>query len=160
MERAGAIVKVPTMDSIDFTTVLGNPRVLSGSQADARTRVLAYDGDVIVGIAMFEPLYGHHAEAVIAVASGSPSGLITLLFDNLVDLARSYGITVLRYALGPGSQRSLASRLRQSCSATTLRPDRLELRLQYDDSAGGRRLPNPDREPVVPEPRAINQAVS
>lgn len=118
------------MESGTFTTVLGHPRVLAGSPLEARRRVLAYDGDEVVGVAVFEPLFGRQAEGAIAVAPGSPSGLISYLFDGLMELARNSGVTVLRYALSPGRQRSLAARLTRSCSSQTLRSDRLELHLE------------------------------
>lgn len=118
------------MDPSAFTTVLGHPRVLDESLTDPRRRVLAFDGDTIVGVAVYEPLFGRQAEGAIAVQDGSAGGVVSYLFDGLVELARQSEVTVLRYVLGARRQRSLASHLIRSAAPGRLHADRLELRLE------------------------------
>ncbi len=116
------------MESPAFTTVLGQSCVLGDVLGDARNRVLAYDGDVVVGMAAFEPLYGHQAEAAIAVAPGSAGGLVAFLLDGIVEQAAASGVTVLRFVFAAPRQRTCALELTAGRAAVTLRSDRLEIR--------------------------------
>ncbi|MDQ8046531.1 MAG: hypothetical protein AAGC46_17275 [Solirubrobacteraceae bacterium] len=116
------------MEQPAFETVLGHTRVMTGALPDARRRVLAYDGDVVIGVATYEPLFGRQAEAAIAVAPGSAGSLVSFLLDGLLELATNAGVTVLRFVLGPG-QRAGAGRLVDTRAACALRSDRLEVRL-------------------------------
>lgn len=112
-----------------FSTVIGQTGVLGNTHSDARHRVLAYDGDDIVGVAAFEPLYGHQAEAVIAVAPGSAGGLASFLLDGLIERAAASGVTVLRFVFGGPRQRPCAAALTAGRAAVVLRPDRMEIRI-------------------------------
>ena len=113
-----------------FLTVLGRPGVIDAhtATADPRYRVLAYDGDTIVGIAGFEPLYGRQAEAAIAVAPASTDALTSYLFDGIIEQAVAAGITVVRFAIDAPHQRACASSLVEGRSAVCVRSDRIEVR--------------------------------
>jgi hypothetical protein len=117
------------MDSSPFTTVLGHPRVLSEALPDARRRVLAYDGETVVGVATYEPLFGHQAEAAIAIVDDGATGLVAFLLDGLLELAAAAGVTVVRFVFGGGAQRAVAARLVDGRQTCRLLSDRLEIRL-------------------------------
>lgn len=123
------------MESAAFTTVLGHPRVLPESLPDARRRVLAYDGDQVIGVAVYEPLFGHQAEAAIALAPESTGALTAFLLDGLLELASGAGITALRFAFGTPRQRRLAAQLTSGRPSCSLRSDRLEIRTDVDVSS-------------------------
>jgi hypothetical protein len=116
------------MDPSLFITVLGHPRILAGSLPDARRRVLAYDGETVVGVATYEPLFGHQAEAAIANADDAATGLVSFLLDGLLELAAGAGVTVLRFVFATSGQRGVAVRLAADRRSFRVLPDRLEIR--------------------------------
>lgn len=116
------------MDLNGFTTVLGHPRVLDPGVLSAARRVLAYDGDEVVGVAAFEPLFARQGEAAIAVAAGSSGALVSFLLDGITELADSSGLRTLRFALAMPDQRRRAADLTAGRATSLLRSDRLEVR--------------------------------
>lgn len=116
------------MPSVNFLTVLGDSRVVAGA-LDAQRRILAYDGDEIVGLAAYETLYGPRAEGVITLASGASGGLVSFLLDELLERAYGAGIATMSFAFDVPEQRGLAERLLGRRAGLRIHRDGLEIRL-------------------------------
>lgn len=111
-----------------FVPVLGNPRVIAGA-LDAEHRVLAYDGEQIVGMAAFERLYGPRAEGVITLAGGASGGLVNYLLDGLLERAERSGVMTISFSFDVAEQHALAERLVGRRPGWRLRRDGLDIRL-------------------------------
>lgn len=110
-----------------FVPVLGHPRVIAAA-SDAERRVLAYDGDEIVGIAAFEPA-GATADAVVTLAPDASGGLVPFLLDELTARAARHGFVALRFDFELDEQRGVARRIAARRPDCTVRQDRLDVRL-------------------------------
>lgn len=109
-----------------FVPVLGHPRVI-GASTDAERRVLAHDGDRIVGVAAFEPA-GSVAEAVITLAPDASGGLVPFLLDELTARAARYGLVALRFDFEVDDQHTIAERVAGRRADCTVRRDHLDVR--------------------------------
>jgi hypothetical protein len=118
------------MVSAGLTPILGHARVLDEGLTDARRRVLAYEGDSVVGVGVFEPLFGPHAEGVIAVREGASGTLLPYLLDELLERVNDAGLVAVRFVFGTREQHPVAERLSQLRSHCALRPDWLDIRLE------------------------------
>lgn len=109
-----------------FVPVLGHPRVIAAA-ADADCRVLAHDGDRIVGVAAFEP-DGSTAEAIITLAPDASGGLVPYLLDELTTRAQRRGVLALRFSYEVGDQRGIAQRVAARRGDCSVRRDHLDVR--------------------------------
>lgn len=110
-----------------FVPVLGHPRVISAA-ADAECRVLAHDGDRIVGIAAFDPAPSAHAEAIITLAPDASGGLVPYLLDELTTRAQRHGVAALRFDYEVDEQRGIAQRVAARRGDCSVRRDHLDVR--------------------------------
>ena len=136
-----------------FVPVLGHHRVISAA-ADAERRVLAHDGDRIVGVGAFEPA-GSVGEAVITLSPEASGGLVPFLLDELTARAAKYGLTVLRFDFEIGEQHGIAERVAGRRADCSVRRDHLDVRTavpslpcrrtstQGAAAGSSRRLPRP-----------------
>lgn len=108
--------------------VLGHECVLDESTEDPRRRVCARLGDRLLGVAAFEPLFGPHAEGVIALAPDGSEALVPYLLDELLQAATASGLTVVRFVLPHAGQRRTAEHLAATRCDGTLRREFLEVR--------------------------------
>jgi hypothetical protein len=113
-----------------LTAVLGHARVLDEGLRDERRRVLAYEGDEMVGVGVFEPLFGPHAEGVIAIRDGDSAALVPYLLDELLERVHGSGLVAVRFVFGTGDQRETAQRLSAIRRHCALRRDWLDVRLE------------------------------
>ena len=118
------------MVSAGLTPVLGHARVLSEGMADAGRRVMAYDGDTVIGIGVFEPLFGPHAEGVIAVRAGGSDTLVPYLLDALVERIHDAGLVAVRFVFGTRDQQQVAHELTAARAHCAVRRDWLDVRVQ------------------------------
>lgn len=109
-----------------FVPVLGHPRVIAAA-ADADCRVLAHDGDRIVGVAAFEP-DGSTAEAIITLAPDASGGLVPYLLDELATRAQRRGVVALRFDYEVGDQHGIAQRVAARRGDCSVRRDHLDVR--------------------------------
>ncbi len=123
-ELAG--VTVPGMSAEPFVPVLGHHRVI-GASTDAELRVLAHDGDRIVGVAAFEP-EGSVGDAIITLAPDASGGLVPFLLDELTARAARYGLTALRFDFEIDDQHGIAERVAGRRADCTVRRDHLDVR--------------------------------
>lgn len=112
-----------------LTPVLGHARVLAEGMSDAQRRVLAYEGDAVVGVGAFEPLFGPHAEGVIAVRRGDSAALLPYLLDELLERVTESGIVAVRFVFGAHEQRCTAVRLAAMRRHCAIGRDWLDVRL-------------------------------
>lgn len=117
------------MDRCDLVPVLGHGRVLDEGLGDARRRVVAREGDAIVGVGAFEPLFGPHAEGVIAIADGASGGLVPFLLDELLGRVHDAGLVAVRFVFAGREQHDTAERVTAGRSNCTLRREWLDVRL-------------------------------
>ncbi|MBO9534149.1 MAG: hypothetical protein J7513_14355 [Solirubrobacteraceae bacterium] len=118
------------MSASDLVPVLGHARVLSEGLGDARRRVVAWEGDEAAGVAVFEPLFGPHAEAVIAIRPGDSDALLPYLLDELLERVQDAGLVAVRFVFESREQRHIAERLVAVHSHCALRRDWLDIRLE------------------------------
>lgn len=116
------------MQEPPLIAVLGHERVLGESIEDPRRRVSACLGDRVLGVGAFEPLFGPHAEGVIALAPDGSEALVPYLVDELVQRAGRSGLTVVRFVFPHGGQRRTAEHLAATRSDGTLRREFLDVR--------------------------------
>lgn len=109
-----------------FVPVLGHRRVIAAA-SDAEHRVLAHDGDRIIGIAAFEPA-GSTGEAIITLAPDASGGLVPFLLDELTARAARHGIVALRFSYEVGEQRGVAQRIAGRRGDCSVRRDHLDVR--------------------------------
>lgn len=109
-----------------FVPVLGHPRVIAAA-ADADHRVLAHDGDRIIGVGAFEPA-GALAEAVITLAPDASGGLVPFLLDELATRAARLGVHALRFSYEVDDQRGIAQRVAARRGDCSVRRDHLDVR--------------------------------
>ncbi|MBJ7470318.1 MAG: hypothetical protein JHD16_03415 [Solirubrobacteraceae bacterium] len=127
------------MSAEAFVPVLGHPRVITAA-ADAERRVLAHDGDRIVGVAAFEPI-GSTGEAIITLAPDASGGLVQFLLDELASRAARLGVFSLRFDFGVDDQRGIADRLASRRSDCSVRRDHLDVRTTVQQAHQVRRAP-------------------
>lgn len=108
--------------------MLGHERVLDETTDDPRRRVCAELGDRLLGVGAFEPLFGPHAEGVIALAPDGSEALVPYLVDELLRCATASGLTVVRFMLAHPAQRRTAEHLAATRCDGTLRREFLEVR--------------------------------
>lgn len=113
-----------------LTPVLGHARVLDDAPRDDRRRVVAYEGDAIVGIGAFEPLFGPHAEGVIAIRDGESPSLVPYLLDELLERVHEARIVAVRFVFADRSQQRMAERISDLRSQCAMRRDWLDVRLE------------------------------
>jgi hypothetical protein len=110
--------------------VLGHARVLEDAPRDERRRVVAYEGDAIVGVGAFEPLFGPHAEGVIAIRDGDSPALLPYLLDELLERVHTAGLVAVRFVFADRTQLRTAEHLSNVRTHCALRRDWLDVRLE------------------------------
>jgi hypothetical protein len=118
------------MQSADLVPVLGHPRVLSEGLSDAQRRAVAYEGDDLAGVGVYEPLFGPHAEGVIAVREDDSHALVPYLLDELLGRVEHAGLVAVRFVFASREQLHLAERLSTVRAHCELRRDWLDIRLE------------------------------
>lgn len=113
-----------------LTPVLGHARVLDDAPRDDRRLVVAYEGDAIVGVGAFEPLFGPHAEGVIAIRDGDSPSLLPYLLDELLERIHDAGIVAVRFVFADRDQLRTAERLSALRAHCAVRQDWLDVRLE------------------------------
>lgn len=109
-----------------FIPVLGHPRV-AAAYADADLRVLAHDGDRIIGVAAFEPA-GTVGDAIISLAPDASGGLVPFLLDELTARAARHGLLALRFDFAVDDQHGIAERVAGRRADCSVRRDHLDVR--------------------------------
>lgn len=130
---------IRTMDASDLIPALGHPRVLEDGFGDPRRRVVAREGDAIIGVAAFEPLFGPRAEGLVAMRDGASGGLVPYLVDELLERVHESGLLAVRFVFASREQHPIAERLAAARAHCTLRREWLDVRLE----------PAPMGEPVA-----------
>lgn len=138
MARQSGLWKMRGMSASDLVPVLGHVRVLSEGLGDPRRRVIVGVGERMAGVAVFEPLFGPHAEGVIAIERGESNGLVPYLLDELLARVHEAGLVAVRFVFESRDQRATAERLVGIHASCALRRDWLDIRLE----------PVPGRAPV------------
>lgn len=110
--------------------VLGHARVLEDAPRDDRRRVVAYEADEIVGVGAFEPLFGPHAEGVIAIREGDSPALLPYLLDELLERVHAAGIVAVRFVFADREQHRTAEHLSTIRTHCALRREWLDVRLE------------------------------
>ena len=114
----------------DLIPALGHARVLSEGLVDHRRRVAAFEGEDLVGIAAFEPLFGPHAEGVIAIRRGDSEALVPYLLDELLECVHQAGLVAVRFVFPTRAQHDTAKRLSSLRSHCSVRRDWLDIRIE------------------------------
>ncbi len=113
-----------------LTPVLGHARVLEDAPGDPRRRVVTYEGDAIVGVAAFEPLFGPHAEGVIALRDGErTASLLPHLLDEVLVRVQEAGLVAVRFVFAERAQHRTAEQLSSLRTHCAVRQDWLDVRL-------------------------------
>ncbi len=107
----------------------GTRASLSDGLADAERRVVAYEGDDVAGVGVYEPLFGPHAEGVIAIRPGDSATLVPYLLDELLERVRDAGLVAVRFVFSSREQQSVAQHLTAIRAQCALGRDWLDVRL-------------------------------
>lgn len=121
------------MTAAAFIPVLGHPRV-AAAYADADRRVLAHDGERIIGVAAFEP-EGTVGDAIISLAVGESGGLVSFLLDELTARAARHGLLALRFEFAVDEQHGVAERVAGRRADCCVRRDHLDVRTAVPSQA-------------------------
>lgn len=117
--------------------VLGHARVLEDAPRDELRRIVAYEADEIVGVGAFEPLFGPHAEGVIAIREGDSPALLPYLLDELLERVQAAGIVAVRFVFADRGQHRIAEHLSTVRTQCALQRDWLDVRLEPVPSTEG-----------------------
>jgi hypothetical protein len=106
-----------------FAPVLGHARVLREAAGDPLRRVVAGDDPGrLAGIAAYEPLFGRHAEGVVALADGVEPQVAEGLFHDLLARTTAEGLVLIHFVLLP-AQAALATMLAATVTGATIGPE-------------------------------------